>query len=392
MKKFSKNPNKFQKKFKQARIFVGLSGGVDSSVSAALLKKQGFDVTGVFIKAWYPDFMPCNWREERRDAMRVAAKLDIPFITLDLEKDYKKSVVDYMLNEYKTGRTPNPDVMCNKEIKFGSFLKWAIKSPPAGGGADYVATGHYSQIIEHRTSKSKKKNVPCFMLHVSRDFNKDQSYFLWTLKQEQLKHILFPVGNLTKTEVRKLAKKFGLPTSDKKDSQGLCFIGKIDFKEFLAHYIKPKRGNVLDISGKRIGYHDGAMFLTIGQRHGFNISNKKDNSKPLYIVKKNIKKNEIVVYQKDPEMEGKVGTTKAVLSDVNWVSDAPKENKIYKVRTRYRQKLIPARIYKLKNPSTGSGQVWYVEFNKAILDISPGQSLVVYDKFECVGGGLLNNF
>src|SRR3990167_4048684 len=195
-------------------VYIGLSGGVDSSVSAALLKKQGYDVTGVFIKVWQPNWITCTWKEDRLDAMRVCAKLEIPFLTLDLEKEYKRDVVDYMIREYKAGRTPNPDVMCNRYIKFGAFFNWARKY-----GADYIATGHYAQVF---------KKVTGYRLQVSRDFEKDQTYFLWTLTQRELSQTLFPVGRITKPEVRKLAKKFGLPTADKKDSQGLCFIGKVD--------------------------------------------------------------------------------------------------------------------------------------------------------------------
>ncbi|MDO8591094.1 MAG: tRNA 2-thiouridine(34) synthase MnmA, partial [bacterium] len=234
-----------------SKVYVGLSGGVDSSVSAALLKKQGFDVTGVFIKVWQPDFIECTWKEDRLDAMRVCAKLDIPFIELNLEKEYKKEVADYMIAEYKAGKTPNPDVMCNKQIKFGAFYNFARNQ-----GADYIATGHYARIVKRKTYNAKRKNekikssshplhATCYTLHVASDANKDQSYFLWNIKQEQLPHILFPVGGMLKPEVRRLAKRFGLITADKKDSQGLCFLGKIDMKEFLKNYIKLKPGNVL---------------------------------------------------------------------------------------------------------------------------------------------------
>ncbi|MBI2474797.1 MAG: tRNA-specific 2-thiouridylase, partial [Candidatus Taylorbacteria bacterium] len=218
------------------RVFVGLSGGVDSSVSAALLKKAGFDVHGVFIRTWLPEWLPCTWKEERQDAMRVAAHLDIPFTTLDLEKEYKKDVADYMIAEYKAGRTPNPDVMCNKYIKFGAFYDWAMKE-----GASYVATGHYARVdrIEKHISeperltrnfnlsaiadklKSDTGRDERYRLLAGVDKNKDQSYFLWTLKEEQLAHILFPVGQFKKPEVRKLAESFGLPTAATKDSQGL---------------------------------------------------------------------------------------------------------------------------------------------------------------------------
>ncbi|MEK7175242.1 MAG: tRNA 2-thiouridine(34) synthase MnmA, partial [Patescibacteria group bacterium] len=243
---------------KKKIVFVGISGGVDSAVSAALLKEQGYDVVGVFIKTWHPDFLPCNEEEERRDAMRVAAHLDIPFLTFDFEEVYKKSVADYMIQEYKIGRTPNPDVMCNKEVKFGAFFERAISM-----GADFVAMGHYAQIsTEVENTEVRPLEYPrsdlCILTSVLKkglDPSKDQSYFLWNLKQEQLSKILFPIGNLKKNEVRKLAKKFNLPVAQKKDSQGLCFLGAIDIKEFLKHYIKSKKGKVLNEKGEIIGFH-----------------------------------------------------------------------------------------------------------------------------------------
>ena len=259
-----------------------MSGGVDSSVSALLLKKNDYDVTGVFIKVWQPEFFECTWRQDRLDAMRVCAKLDIPFITLNLESEYKKEVVDYMIEEYKRGRTPNPDVMCNKYVKFGGFFDWAIEQ-----GADYVATGHYARTsrVESRKSKVESKNLNIMNKHygvsnntimnqlvAGSDKNKDQTYFLWTLTQKQLSKTLFPIGDLDKPKVRKLAEKYVLSTAVKKDSQGLCFIGKIDIKDFLRNYIKEKKGKVLDENGNKIGEHDGAFYLTVGQRHGFNIT------------------------------------------------------------------------------------------------------------------------
>src|SRR3989344_3893376 len=216
---------------RQKTVFIGLSGGVDSAVSVALLKKEGYEVVGVFIKTWHPDFLSCNEEEERRDAMRVAAHLDIPLLTFDFEKVYKKEVADYMIREYKAGRTPNPDVMCNKEVKFGAFLKKSLSM-----GADFVATGHYSQLSpEFLISNSKflnKKNykIKNFKLKIANDPSKDQTYFLWILNQKQLSKILFPIGHLKKSEVRKLARKFNLPVAEKKDSQGICFLGPVDLK------------------------------------------------------------------------------------------------------------------------------------------------------------------
>src|SRR3989344_3968498 len=351
------------------KVFVGLSGGVDSSVAAALLKKAGYEVTGIFIKAWHPSFLPCDWIEDRRDAMRVCAALDIPFLTFDLEKEYKKEVVDYMIAEYKKGRTPNPDVMCNKEIKFGHFLKKALSM-----GADYVATGHYA---------NNKLKALSFKLEVSRDSEKDQTYFLWTLNQRQLSKILFPIGKYKKRNVRKLAEKFGLPTAHKKDSQGLCFLGKVDMKEFLVHYIKPKEGKALDLYGKVIGAHPGAVFFTIGERHGFEINNKKTNSRPLYVVAKNINKNTITVSDLNPESAKESQISEFKLSSVNWINELPKKGKIYNARSRYRQKLFNITINKKGNTTN-------VKLKRPMVGITPGQSLVVYDGKTCLGGGIIN--
>jgi len=270
------------------KVFVGLSGGVDSSTSAAILKKDGYDVTGVFIKVWQPDFLPCSWREDRLDAMRVAAHLDIPFITMDLEKEYKQEVVDYMVHEYKEGRTPNPDVMCNKYIKFGAFFDKAMEM-----GADYVATGHYARV---------KKDGDVVRLLAGADENKDQSYFLWTLTQKQLKKTLFPIGEYVKPEVRKIAEKFGLSTAKKKDSQGLCFIGKLDMKDFLKEFIPEKKGDVLNGKGEVVGEHDGAYFYTLGQRHGFTVTVKGVDDTPYFIIYKDIEANTITVSHKNQEL------------------------------------------------------------------------------------------
>lgn len=334
-----------------------MSGGVDSSVSAAVLKKAGYDVVGVFIKVWQPDWINCTWKEDRLDAMRVAAKLDIPFVTLDLEKEYKEEVVDYMIREYKAGRTPNPDVMCNRYVKFGGFFNWAMKQ-----GADFVATGHYAQIIDGK-------------LVAGNDTNKDQTYFLWTLTQDQLSKTLFPVGNIEKPDVRKLAQKFKLPNAEKKDSQGLCFIGKIDIKEFLSHYIESKRGDVLDEKGNVIGGHDGAFFFTIGERHGFTITKKSPNDEPYYVIAKDIEKNTITVSIK----EKIIGTKKVTLENVNWNQGSIPVGKILKARSRYRERLQEITFSSQTN----------AEFKEAQNTLSPGQSLVVYDGEVCLGGGII---
>lgn len=347
------------------KVYVGLSGGVDSSVTAALLKERGFDVTGVFIKVWNPDWMECSWKEDRRDAMRVCAALGIPFKTLDLESEYKKEVVDYMLAEYAKGRTPNPDVMCNRYVKFGGFLKWALSE-----GADYIATGHYVQLENENLFRAK-------------DANKDQSYFLWTLTKEDLAHCLFPIGALLKSEVRKLAEQFRLPTAEKKDSQGLCFIGKVDMKEFLSHYIDTKPGSVISESGETIGSHDGAIFYTIGQRQGFTVNSKTPLDKPYYIVSKDMQANTITVSHAEPQADPDHKET-IVLEKVNWIAGKPKNGKLYECRARYRQALVLCTI------STTNKSEWTVKSEKP-LGGAPGQSLVIYEGDRMVGGGIISN-
>jgi tRNA-uridine 2-sulfurtransferase len=346
---------------KALKVYVGMSGGVDSSVSAALLKKEGYEVTGVFIKVWQPDWINCTWREDRLDAMRVAALLGIPFITLDLEKEYKEEVVDYMIREYKEGRTPNPDVMCNKSVKFGGFFKWAIAQ-----GADFVATGHYAKVQNGK-------------LMAGDDKNKDQSYFLWTLTEEQLSKTLFPVGDIEKPQVRKLAKKFKLPNAEKKDSQGLCFIGKIDIKEFLSHYIESKRGDVLNENGEVIGEHDGSFFFTIGERHGFTITKKTPSDEPYYVISKDIEKNTITVAHKNQDGRLPNEIKKVSLREVNWNQRHAPVGKDLLARSRYREKLQEIKVL---DETT-------IEFKELQQTISPGQSVVVYDGEVCLGGGII---
>ncbi|MCE9549007.1 tRNA 2-thiouridine(34) synthase MnmA [Candidatus Nomurabacteria bacterium] len=347
---------------KQKTVFVGISGGVDSAVSAALLKKEGYEVVGVFIKTWHPDFLECNEEEERRDAMRVAAHLDIPFLTFDLEDVYKKEVADYMIAEYQKGRTPNPDVMCNKEVKFGAFLKKAISM-----GADYVATGHYAQNIKNNLVKGQ-------------DPSKDQSYFLWTLKPAQLNKILFPIGHLKKSDVRKLASKFDLPVAKKKDSQGICFLGAIDLKEFLKHYIKEKKGKVVLENGEVVGHHEGVVFHTLGERHGFTVTRKSPNDKPYYIVGKDIKKNILIVSpSKIPDFGMK---NKFFIDDTNWINHTPKSDKNYSVQIRYHGEFLSCRV-KIVSKTKAE-----IVFAKPIL-VASGQSCVVYYKDICLGGGVV---
>ena len=382
---------------KKKKVFVGLSGGVDSAVSAAILKKKNYEVVGVFIKTWHPDFLICNEEEERRDAMRVAAFLDIPFLAFDFEDVYKKEVADYMIREYKAGKTPNPDVMCNKEVKFGIFLKKALSM-----GADYIATGHYARVSGAGNSFSReypashRHHSKKYSLLRSPDNTKDQSYFLWTLKQEQLKKILFPIGNFKKSYVRKLAKKFNLPVAEKKDSQGICFLGAVDLIEFLKHYIKSKKGKVLDEKGEEIGFHDGVAFHTLGERHGFTITKKSPAGGPYYIVGKNVKKNILIASQIPPDKGGQRGVEfkkplptspyqgrlKIQIENTNWITKVPNPKKTYTAQIRYHGEFLPCKVICAKSNFA------QVIFEKPIL-VASGQSCVVYDKDICLGGGVV---
>ena len=345
-----------KEKNKKKKVFVGISGGVDSSVAALLLKNKGYEVTGVFIKVWQPDFIECTWKEDRRDAMRICAQLNIPFLTLDLEKEYKEGVIDYMIDEYKKGRTPNPDVFCNKEVKFGAFLDWAMKN-----GADYIATGHYAQ---------NKNNF----LHKAKDLSKDQSYFLWTLNKKQLQKIIFPIGGLLKTEIREMALKNDLATAKKKDSQGLCFIGKIDVKDFLKEFIKNKKGKIVDLDlEKLIGEHEGVFFYTIGE---------KINGK--YIIKKDLEKNILYISEK----VFKEKQDKIFLENTNFISDL-KKGKTYFVQERYHAKETKIKIKDFKKSKEKIAiDCEFLEANNNFV-YTPGQSLVFFDKNLLIGGGIM---
>lgn len=375
-------------------VFVGVSGGVDSSVSAALLKDQGYKVVGVFIRTWTPDFIECTWKDERRDAMRVCAHLDIPFLECDAEEAYKKGVADYMIEEYKKGNTPNPDVMCNRMVKFGVFWQFAKEH-----GADFIATGHYAVKDLLRTDSFSQSSLTPFLgvpkngtpppvafrelsaLRKSPDRSKDQSYFLWTLTQDDLSHSLFPVGYLQKKEVRKLAEKYKLPTAVKKDSQGVCFLGPLDMKDFLKHYIETKKGDVIDEKGKVIGSHDGAIFFTLGERHGFNIFKNEDNSKPLYVIAKDIEKNTITVSARTFLAEETLHRT-VLCNNANWISDVPEKNKAYKAQIRYHGELLDCKI-SCTSP-TGTSKIEII-FDKNVL-VDKGQSIVIYNGNICLGG------
>ena len=356
------------------KVFVGLSGGVDSAVSAALLKQRGFDVTGVFIKVWQPDFLPCSWRDERRDAMKVAIALDIPFLFFDFEEEYKKGVVDKMIAEYETGRTPNPDVLCNKEIKFGAFWKKAKEM-----GADYIATGHYAQLQRIILREGTKDNPLCQLLE-GKDKEKDQSYFLWTLNQSDLSHILFPISDLKKSEVRRLARKYNLPVSEKKDSQGICFIGDVSMEEFLSHFISTKLGDVLNTKDEIIGTHKGALLYTIGERHGFEVTKKQPEDGAFYILSKDIGANTLTVSNKEPEIIS-LSPIKITVKDINWITEPVGPS--LAARVRYRGEKMPAILSLV-------GSRLAVEFREPVRGLSLGQSIVFYDGDVCLGGGVMD--
>lgn len=355
------------------KVLVGMSGGVDSSLSAALLKAQGFEVAGGFIKNWSDSkdlwTGECQWRGERRDAMRVAAKLDIPLYTFDFEKEYRERVLEHVFREYQQGRTPNPDVLCNEYIKFGLFFEAAMKM-----GFDYVATGHYAQITTDEQGTAH--------LLKGKDGNKDQSYFLYRLSQDVLKKSLFPIGHLLKPDVRRDAEFFDLPTAQKADSQGICFIGKLDMHEFLRKRIPSKPGEIVDKEGKILGQHDGLDAYTIGQRHGFMVS--KDQ-RTWYVAGKNKDKNQLLIV---PDREDSLlYTTTAHVTDlhfttqemINKLNQTPVE---VEVAIRYRAEPVKATLSK-------TGEVITVTFAKPVWALAPGQSAVFYQGQECVGGGVL---
>ncbi|MBI2100409.1 MAG: tRNA 2-thiouridine(34) synthase MnmA [Candidatus Vogelbacteria bacterium] len=346
------------------KVFVAMSGGVDSSVAAALLKKQEYEVTGVFIKIDIG--ADCDWREERRDARRAAAVLKIPLLTFDLSREYQRSVIDYLVREYAAGRTPNPDAMCNKRIKFGAFFEEACRR-----GADFIATGHYAKL----------EKIPNPKLQISKDEEKDQTYFLWSIRSEVVKNCLFPLGNYTKAEVRRLARKFGLPNAAKPDSQGLCFLSPIDFKDWLAEFLPEKPGPVLNEAGEVIGEHRGVHFYTIGERHGFIITKPLIAAGPHYVVAKAIVSNALTVAVKPKQSEWSIREIKLV--EPNWFGGLPEAGRTYGARLRYRAPLSSCRI------SAATGEIKVI-FDKPQLGVAPGQSCVIYDQDLCLGGGVIS--
>jgi tRNA-uridine 2-sulfurtransferase len=346
-------------------VFVGLSGGVDSSVAALRLKKQGYDVVGVFIKVWHPDFLVCNWEQERLDAMRVAAHLDIPFLTCDAESAYRDEVARYFIDEYIAGRTPNPDVMCNKHVKFGAFLEFAKDH-----GADYIATGHYARRVDDSSSSQLYRGV---------DPNKDQSYFLWTLTPEQLAYTLLPVGDTVKDTIRYEAGEAKIPTAQKKDSQGICFLGQVDIKDFLQHYTKLEVGKVLNEQGEVIGTHEGALVYTPGQRHGLTINTHEESRQPYFVVSKNLDQNTVTVSTTKPTQTER---TEILLTNIVLRQEV-KVGELLSAQSRYRQEPFPVEILSVSETKVTLRSL-------AVSDkIVVGQSCVLYKDNCCVGGGII---
>ncbi|WP_010254747.1 tRNA 2-thiouridine(34) synthase MnmA [Myroides injenensis] len=399
------------------RVVVGLSGGVDSSVAAYLLKEQGYEVIGLFMKNWHDDTVTisneCPWLEDSNDALMVAEKLGIPFQTVDLSEQYKEKIVDYMFNEYENGRTPNPDVLCNREIKFDVFMKIALSL-----GADYVATGHYCRKEEEVITNEDGTQQTVYKLLAGVDPNKDQSYFLCQLSQEQLAKSLFPVGELLKPQVREIATKMNLITADKKDSQGLCFIGKVRLPEFLQQQLKPKDGFIYEIPkeaeifntqkdlsslsleeqlfeeaksytynpsmGKKVGEHYGAHFFTIGQRKGLNVGG---TAEPLFIIATDVKENIIYTGQgnQHPGLFHKALFVKE--DEIHWIREdmvlQAGETMSILARIRYRQPLQKATLYKMQDGM-------YVRFEEPQSAITEGQFVSWHIGEELIGSGVIS--
>lgn len=350
------------------RVVVGMSGGVDSSVAALLLKEQGYDVIGIFMKNWddTDEFGVCTATEDYNDVIRVCNQIGIPYYAVNFEKQYWDKVFTYFLNEYKAGRTPNPDVMCNKEIKFKAFLEHAMNL-----GADYLATGHYARVEFHDGEYKMLRGV---------DNNKDQTYFLNQLTQEQLSKVMFPIGNIEKSQVREIAKKANLATAAKKDSTGICFIGERNFKEFLSNYLPAQPGNMETMEGNVVGKHDGLMYYTIGQRHGLGIGGAGE---PWFVLGKDLERN--VLYVGQGFHNEKLYSDSIIAIDVNWVSNHAKPKSFQcTAKFRYRQADSPVTVHVLED-----GKV-RVEFHEPVRAVTPGQAAVFYHDDECLGGGTID--
>lgn len=385
-----------------SKVYVGMSGGVDSSVAATLLKDAGHDVTGVYMKNWTTDLpgMQCPWAEDLADAKRVAVQLDTPFKVFDFQAEYKQKVVDYMIAEYKAGRTPNPDIMCNQEVKFKLFLDAAMED-----GADMIATGHYARVT-HRglaqkiersfapdplRSQTTRSTLPreegksgandilsSARLYAGADANKDQSYFLYRVTAKALEKTLMPIGEYEKSRIREIAARRNLATAEKKDSQGVCFIGKVGMKEFLGQYVQTEPGEVVERgTDKVLGQHDGAIFYTIGQRQGLGIG----GGLPYYVTGKDMKRNIVYVTKKlDDEA---LWQSKLQLASLHWIHEPPRVGESYSVRTRYRARLLPATAIHVQD------DVLTLVLAQPERAVTPGQSTVFYKNDEVVGGGIV---
>ena len=416
-------------------VFVGMSGGVDSSVSALLLKEQGYNVVGVYMKNWSEDLpgMKCPWAEDLADAKRVAVKLGIDFKVFDFEKEYREKVVEYMLAEFKKGNTPNPDIMCNQEIKFKLFYEKAMEE-----GADFIATGHYARTLwleegtDHSSTRSARPVVtgePSLIpLLVSRvrsqnggipllaramDENKDQTYFLYRISDEALAHTIFPIGGMMKPEVKKLAAERGLHNAYKKESMGVCFVGEVGMKDFLKEYIDIEPGEIREIESEKVlGYHEGAVFYTIGQRHGLylnGVAGEVNDGLPYYVVAKDLKKN--IVYVSKNLNDEHIWTDELEIKDIVLRQSQPSDSRLARsgpslradlrsfrsslvaygrkseieiaVRLRHRAPLIPAKI------TLGKNNTAVLKFENKIKRPAAGQSAVIYDGEICLGGGII---
>ncbi len=357
------------------RVVVGLSGGVDSSVAALLLKQQGYQVVGLFMKNWEDDDTDeyCSSKQDLLDAVAVADKIGIEIEAVNFSKEYKDRVFQNFLEEYQAGRTPNPDILCNAEIKFKAFLDHAM-----GLGADLIATGHYAQVRENPFQAGE------FQLLKAEDGSKDQSYFLYRLNQAQLSKTLFPLGKLLKREVREIARQAGLVTSEKKDSTGICFIGERPFQEFLSRYLPRQPGEIRTLEGKLVGQHDGLMYYTLGQRQGLKIGGSRDsNGEPWFVAAKDMQKNQLIVVQ--GHQHPSLFSDGLLAGQLHWISPTPpKTNWVYAAKTRYRQADAPCEIDQV------DAHQCTIRFGQKQWAVTPGQSVVVYESNVCLGGGMID--